>query len=178
MVPFYAKIPALTQLRAQHRLHDLRRMAARAMRRAHWTYVLGFVAVGAAGAEFVRLVGSTVAFIPTPLWVMFGTVTFAERYGAMHLLLYSTTNHVVAHLAIGIMVLVYAALATLLFHPLDWYGFAIAYAVANLTIVVPYAARLSYRSIGVRGLDFEREVGLAPAAVVLGYALLAGFRAW
>lgn len=178
MVPFYAKIPTLIQLRAQHRLSDLRNTAARVMRRAHWTYVLGFVAVGAGAAEFVRLIGSTVAFIPTPLWVMFGAAAFAERYGAMHLLLYGTTNHIVAHLANGVTTLVYAALATALFPLVNWYGFAVAYTVANVMIFAPYAARLSYRSIDTRPLDFERGVGLAPAAVVLGFTLLAGFWFW
>jgi hypothetical protein len=178
MVPFASRMPTLTMRRAQNRLADLVRVAARGMRLAHWTYLLGFVAIGAGAAEFVRLIGSSVVFIPTPLWVIFGVAAFAERYGTMHLLLYSTTNHIVAHLANGMTLLAYAALATVLFPPLDWYGFAIAYAAVNLTIFAPWAARLSYRSIGVRALDFERDVGLAPAALVLGYALVAGFSRW
>jgi hypothetical protein len=143
------------------------------MRHAHWTYVLLFIGFGLGVGPIIHAIGSSVAFVPMRLWALFGAAAFVERYGAMHLQLYSTTNHIVWHVANGVSGIVFAAVASILFLALDWYAFGVAYLTAYLVFYAPYTARLSLQSVRVTFLGFERSVALAPAATVLAYVIWA-----
>jgi hypothetical protein len=178
MAPFYSKIPRLARLRARADLQELIRVSTRGMRLAHWTYVLLFVGVGLGAGAIIRLIGSNVDFIPVFLWAMFGAAGFVERFGAMHLQLYSTTNHIVWHIANGVTGTVFAVIAAVLFPIMDWYGFAVAYLAAYLAFYAPYTARLSYASMKITFLRLERSVVLGPAAVVLAYLVAAARMSW
>lgn len=178
MAPFYSKIPKLARLRARADLQQLVRVSMRGMRLAHWTYVVPFVGVGFVAETIVRLIGSNVDFIPSLLWALFGAAAFVERYGAMHLQLYSTTNHIVWHIANGVTGAVFAVIAGVLFPAIDWYGFGIAYLAAYLLLYAPYTARLSFASMKITFLRFERSVVLGPAAVVVGYVVAVAGMSW
>jgi hypothetical protein len=176
MAPFYSKIPTLARLRARSGLQELVRVSMRGMRLAHWTYVVLFVGVGLGARTIIRLIGSNVDFVPVFLWALFGAAAFVERYGAMHLQLYSTTNHIVWHIANGVTGIAFAVIAAVLFPAIDWYGFAVAYLAAYLAFYAPYTARLSYESMKTTFLRFERSVVLGPAAFVVAYVVaVAGF---
>jgi len=178
MAPFYSKIPRLARLRARSDLQELIRVSMRGMRLAHWTYVVLFIGLGLGAEAIIRLIGSNVDFIPLLLWVLFGAAAFVERYGAMHLQLYSTTNHIVWHVANGVTGIAFALIAAVLFPAIDWYGFAVAYLVAYLAFYAPYTARLSYESLKVTFIRFERTVVLGPAAVVVAYVVLVARTLW
>jgi hypothetical protein len=178
MAPFYSKIPKLARRRARAELQELIRVSMRGMRLAHWTYVVLFVGAGLSAETIIRLIGSNVDFVPGLLWALFGAAAFVERYGAMHLQLYSTTNHIVWHIANGVTGTVFAVIAAVLFPALDWYGFAVAYLAAYLAFYAPYAARLSYESMKMTFLGFERSVVLGPAAVVVAYVVTVTAMSW
>jgi hypothetical protein len=170
--PFYSRIPLLARLRAQGRFEELVRAAKRGMRLSYWTFVVGIALAGLLIGPLAQHIGSNVAFVPPALWAALATAGFIERYGAMHLMLYSTTNHIVWHVANGVTALLFAVFVAASFRMLDWYALAGAYAAAYLLFYAPYTASRSYRELSVRPLAFERSVVAGPALAMIAYNLV------
>ena len=174
--PFYSKIPVLARLRSEGRFADQMTMAQRAMRLSHWTYAAGFVAIGLAASPLLASIGSRVQFADARLWALLGLAFFVERYGAMHIQLYSTTNHIIWHVANGVTGVIYVVTSALLLRPLGVYAFPTAVLIAYLGFYSWYAAGHVYRIFSTGFVRFEHDVALPPALVVALYASTAFLR--
>jgi hypothetical protein len=174
--PFYSKIPVLARLRSEGRFADQIAMAQRAMRIAHWTYAAGFIGAGLMGARLLDAIGSRVAFPDDQLWALLGLGFFVERFGAMHIQLYSTTNRIVWHIANGVTGTAYVILSLVLLGPLGVYAFPIAMIVSYLGFYAWYSARHVYRTFQVGFFRFERSVVVPPAVLVAAYTAAALLR--
>jgi len=167
--PFYSKIPQLSQLHASGAFECKLRMSQHSMRLSHWLFVIVFVAVGVVGSDLLYLVGSGVAF-PSPLvWSLLGLAIMGERYGAMHIQLYSTTNHIVWHVAALRHGAAFVAIALLLWPLVGLLAVPVALLVAYWGFYVPYCTRLSYAVMGSSAAAFERTVLLPPLVLMLIY---------
>lgn len=170
--PFYSRIPFFNRLRAQGEVEKLARQARNSMRRSYSVFVILWTALLAGGAITLDLVGSQTRFPSSSLWILFGFAFFLERVGAMHIQLYSTTNHIVWHITNGVTAVIIMGLLAI-----TWKGFGIAsfpfsMLVANILFFVWYCARKSLRSIGVGMLQFERTCAL-PALLVMSVIAIA-----
>ncbi len=165
--PFYSKLPLLARLRAEGNLIQQIQMAQRGMQLAHWTFTLGFVAGGLLIPQILVLIGSRATFVDPALWSMMGLAFFAERYGAMHLQLYSITNHILWHIANGITGIIYIAGALILFPYVGIYAFPISMLVSYLSFYTWYSAYYSYKTFKFTFWDYEKKVMLPPLAVLI-----------
>jgi len=170
MAPFYSRLPVLARLRAQNLLEELSASARLGMLRAYWTFVAGFLAFAFFAEPLLHLAGSHTAFVPPALWTILGLAYFLHRYGAMHVQLYSTTNHITSHVADSVSGAIFAVLALLLFPRIGIHAVPVALLAAYLCFYSWYTPMLSYRSIGTSFLRFERAVLLPPLALMLAYA--------
>lgn len=171
--PFYSKIPQLARLRSEGRFAAQIKLAARGMRLSHWTFVSGFVLLGIAGPSALRLVHSHVAFPAALLWFWMGLAVLAERYGAMHMQLYSTTNHILWHVANGITGAITILATVALIFSLGVYAFPIASLIGSMSFYSWYSARLVYRNFDIRFFPFELRTSVGPICVTLLFGLLA-----
>jgi hypothetical protein len=171
--PFYSRIPLMARLQSEGRFDELLRIAQRAMRWAYWTYAAGFIAIGIIGGRVLPAIGSRVAFADPRLWALLGIAFFVERYGAMHIQLYSTTNHIIWHIANGVTGVIYLTVSLALIRPLGVYAFPIGVLIGDLGFYCWYSARHVYQTFDVDFFRFERAVLLPPAIVVAAYASLA-----
>ncbi|MDX1547655.1 MAG: hypothetical protein R3247_11740 [Rhodothermales bacterium] len=168
--PFYSKLPLLARLRAEGRQTAQIDLARRGMQLSYWTFVLGFIGLGLFGAPLLDRIGSNVAFADPLLWTLLGLGLVVERYGAMHIQLYSTTNHIIWHVANGVTGTLYLLVSLLLFPVLGVYAFPVGLLAGYLGFYSWYSARHSYRTFGLRFWSFERRTLLHPLAVLLLYA--------
>jgi len=174
--PFSSRIPALARLRSEGRFSDQLAIARRAMRLTYWIYAAGFVGVGLTGAALLSAIGSRIAFADGRLWALLGLGFFVERYGAMHIQLYSTTNHIIWHVANGVTGMIYLAVSLALLGPLGVYAFPVAMLISYLGFYSWYSAGHVYRTFNTGFFGFERSVLLPPALVVTLYAATAFLR--
>jgi O-antigen/teichoic acid export membrane protein len=100
--PFYSKLPRLAELQSAGNLVEQLRLTQRGMRVAYWVFALGAVAVALSADRVLHLIGSRTQFVSPGVWAVLALAYFAERFGAMHLQLYSLTNHIVWHIANGV----------------------------------------------------------------------------
>jgi hypothetical protein len=171
--PFYSRIPILNRLRSEGRFDEQLKLARRAMRQSHWAYAIGFVAAGLTATAALRLIGSQVEFSTPALWAILGLGFLLERFGAMHLQLYSTTNHILWHIANGVTGTIYLSLSLALLAWLDVYAFPVALLASYLCFYSWYSARLVYGTFHTGFFEFERSVFLPAATVVALYAAVA-----
>lgn len=167
--PFYSKLPVLAKLRSEGNLEQQVSVAKRGMVLAYWTYVAGFIGLGIFATPLLKLIGSNAEFVSPLLWGLMGLGIFAERYGAMHINLYSTTNHIINHIANGVSGVIYLVVSLTLFQQFGVYAFPVGTLAGYLGFYCWYSAIHSYRAFGLKFWEFERLAMLKPLAVVVIY---------
>lgn len=165
--PFYTKIPTLARLWAERNAAAQYMVARRGMITAHWIFAVGFCAALWLGAPLLNTIGSATPFPPEAVWVPMGLAFFIERFGAMHLQWYSTTNNIVWHKANGGYAIIAIATAIAL---TPWYGVtALPFAMlAGQTLWYSwYCAKYSYSLNNISFYTFERGVFIPALFVTL-----------
>ena len=169
--PFYSKLPLLARLRSQGKITEQVSLAAIGMRRSYLVYMTVFLALGIFGKPIFNIVGTNVEFPDGWLWNLFGMAILVERYGAMHLQLYSTTNHIVWHIANGISGTIFLFVALLGYPQFGVHVFPTGILAGNVGFYAWYSARYSYRAINAGFWRFEHNC-LLPAVAVLSVYIL------
>lgn len=164
--PFYSKLPILARLNASGSIEKLIALAKQGMFLAHSTYVVQIVLMSILGPLILGKIGSKVAFPDNLLWVLLTLAIFAERYGAMHIQLYSTTNHIVWHIATGVTGVIMAVLSLLFIRTLGIYTFPMAILISNISFYSWYCARLSYKAFKIKIWNFEKLTFVCPCAAL------------
>lgn len=178
--PFYSKIPVYSRLYAEGKKEELLQIAQRAMGLSHWAFVVGFLGIEFVVQPLLEIIGSNASFPPPLLWTLMGLAFFAERFGAMHIQLYSTTNHIVWHIANGVSGVIYLVVSFALLKPLGAYAFPVGVIAGYYGFYAWYAARFSYKEFELKPAVFEKSCSLVPAGVMLASCgailLLSGFQ--
>jgi hypothetical protein len=172
--PFYTRLPLLARLRAEGKRGEMVRTAARGVALSHWTYVAGALALVALGPRLLDTIGSSVRLPGEALMTLLMLAFFVERYSAMHIQIYSLTNHIVWHIANGVTGALMIAVGLLLLPLIGATAMPAAMLAAYLGFCSWYAARLSARSLGIPLAQFDRKTMYSPAAsLAAGLALIA-----
>jgi len=170
--PFGSKLPVLATLRAQNRREEFLALTRRGMLLAHWILVLGAV-VGAVGMPLLlSLTGSQTPFVTPSVWWLLCASFLFERFGAANLQVYSTSNHIVWHLASGGSALVIILAGCILIPIFGLPGLPAAMLAGNLLFYAPFTSWLMYRDLKVHPLAWERGLFLPPLFAFLLVAAL------
>lgn len=167
LAPFYSKLPLMARLRAEGKIEEQVEIAKRGMKYAYWVYVAGFLGIGLLANPLLAYIGSNANFVTPLLWSLLGMAFFIERFGAMHIQLYSTTNHIIWHRANGITGMIYLLLSFGLIRFIGVYSFPIALIIGHLCFYTWYSAKHSYASVGTNYLAFERNVSMIPTICLI-----------
>ena len=169
--PFYSKLPIFARLFAEDKKDKLVSLAKRGMGLSYWCYAAGFIGLGIAGEPLLKFIGSNADFPTHLLWSLLGLAFFVERYGAMHLQLYSTTNHIIWHIANGITGVIYIVVSFMLFRLFDVYAFPLGLIAGYLGFYSWYSAIHSYRAFKLDFIIFEKGTMFAPLCVIIIYII-------
>jgi O-antigen/teichoic acid export membrane protein len=164
--PFYSRLPVLARLNAEG-LRDVQlTQARRGMTLSLWAFVLAAWVVALTAHPALEAINSQVSFVAPSLWVLLATSLFIERFGAMHLQLFSTTNRIVWHVANGVSGAIYLVVSLALMRSYGAYAFAWGSFAGAAGFYAWYSARHSYREFRLRFWSFERSVALPPAVAM------------
>jgi hypothetical protein len=176
--PFYSKLPLLAQLHAQGHKVELIKLARRGMRLSLWTYVGGVTVVAFCLKPALQLMRSSVSSPPADLWWLLAAAFFAERFGAMHLQLYSLTNHILTHIVNGISGTVSIVTVVTLYPYAGVYAFPLSLLAGYCGFYSWYCARMVYLTFQIPFFKFERTVGILAAFGLISGALLQFLMRW
>ncbi len=171
--PFYSKLPRLAELQASGHRDEQLALAKRGLSWSLWVYALGAVAVMFVVPVALRLTGSQVQFVSELFWCVMSLAFFAERVGALHIQLYSLTNHIVWHIANGVTGALLIVLAFVFYRWQGAIGLPLAMLVVNLAFYSTYAIRHSSRAFEFGALSFQKGTSLGPLALLSSMSALA-----
>lgn len=166
--PFYSKLPFLGRLRGAGDLPGLVRLAKRGMSLSMVVFVVGILGLAFAGPSVFEFFKKEVGFPPLDLWLTMGTAFALQRYGAMHLQIYTTTNHVIWHWIGGVTAIPIILVLALLLPIIGGMALPIALSLAYGLVYAPWSAVLSLRSIEQRFWKFEKTVSLPSFGILIG----------
>ncbi len=175
--PFYSRIPHFNSLRAENRIPELTLVAGKAMRLSYAAFIFLALAAPWVAEEVLTQIGSQIGFPSSSFWFWLAAAHLIERMGAMHVQLYSTTNHIIWHWLNGISGLLWIALLALLLPRVGLMAYPWAMIAAYSLSYSPVAAYYSVRSLKIGYLEFEQRtffpalVGFSAGAVALGALL-------
>jgi hypothetical protein len=164
--PFYSKLPQLAAMQAAGNRFEQLQLAKRGMRLAYWIYVAGALSVGLAAPVLLQAIGSRTPFVSSAVWALLSLAFFAERFGAMHLQLYSLTNHILWHIANGVSGLLMISIAALSYRRYTELAFPAAMFISYAGFYCVYSALHSRAAFDIKLLKFESTT-MIPAATAL-----------
>lgn len=170
MAPFYSKLPVLARKRAEGDVAGLVRIARRGMIHSHWTFIAGFLFLAFFADPLLMSIRSNATFVTPDLWILMGLGFFIQRYGAMHVQLYSTTNHIISHTAEIASGIIFIGISLALLGRIGIYALPVGMICGYLGFYSWFVARQSYQAIGTDFMTFERLVVLPPMTVFLTYS--------
>jgi hypothetical protein len=173
--PFYSKLPVLARFFAENKKGVLVALAKRGMGLVCWCYVAGFISLGIVGKPLLKFIGSNADFPANLLWSLMGLAFFVKLYGAMHLQLYSITNHIIWHIVSGVTGTIYIVVCFFLLKPVDVYAFPLGILAGYLGFYSWYSAMHSYRSFNLSFITFEKSTTLVPLCIMIIYIIRASF---
>lgn len=168
--PFYSKLPVLARLYSEKKLEEQVDIARRGMRLSYWAFTLGFIVIAFCAEPLLSFIGSKADFVSPALWALLGLGFFAERYGAMHLQFYSTTNNIVWHTVSLVHGILYITTSVVLFKFIGVYAFPIGLLVGYLGFYSWYSAKHSYQAFKMKFSSFEASTAAVPLMIIVMYA--------
>lgn len=161
--PYYSKLPRLAELQAAGQQGEQLRLAQRGMSFAYWVYAISAVIAAVATAPLLQWIGSRTPFVSPGLWALMALAFFAERFGAMHLQLYSLTNHIVWHIANGVTGMIMILIASTAYPSIGVYAFPLAMLLAYSGFYCVYSVTHTRKAFGLRLMAFESRTSMLPA---------------
>lgn len=170
--PFYSKLPRLAEMQARGERAGQMQLAQHGMRLAHWINVAGVLAVAVVAQPMLSLIGSKTPFVAADVWALMALACFAERFGAMHLQLFSLTNNIKWHIASGVTGILMIVIATAAYPYVSVYAFPLAMLLAYACFYSAYSAWHSQAAFGFPLFSFETVTSIPPALLLLGVLVL------
>ncbi len=171
--PFYSKLPILSQLYAKGKTVEIIQLAQTGMMRAHWVFVIGVVSVAILASPIMKLIGSQILFVDPKLWALISLSFFIERYGAMHLQLYSISNQIVWHIANGMTGTIYIICTLWLYRSIGVYSFPISLIISYSMFYTWFSTLKSVREFKMDLWKFETRSALIPVIIIIFTVVLA-----
>nr|QQZ51595.1 hypothetical protein JKL49_11745 [Phenylobacterium glaciei] len=174
--PFYSKLPTMARLRGERKIAEIVPVAARGMALALGAFVVGAVGVTIAAPILLKLIGSNVHFPGFAMSALLALAFFVERYGAMHVQIYSLTNHIIWHVINGVTGVLMVLLFFVLWPLIGPLAMPAAMLGAYLGFCSWYARSLSVKSLETHGWAMDRRTALLPGLALI--LTLAIYWAW
>jgi hypothetical protein len=172
MAPFFSKIPLLARFRVQNNMQGLLTTIKKGMKWSHIVFVFGFICTTICIEPFLQVIGSEVTFIDPKLWILLGWAFYAYRFGSMHLQVYLSTNHVIAHIADGVSGIIYIGVTWLLSSHFGVYAIPVGMLSGYLGFYCWYCTKYSYKSLNnINFWYFEKGVSVPSIIVLLLFSI-------
>jgi len=163
----------LAQLWSEGQLAKQTALAQRGMTIAYWSFAIPFLGLGLLGPSLINQLGSSTPFPPPLVWAVLGLAMLLERYGAMHMQLYSVTNHIVWHIANGVSGLLFLTVSAIAFPRIGMLALPLGMLVAMLGFYAWYSAWLSHRQFSLPWPTFDlKSIGI-PLLMLSAYFIYA-----
>lgn len=165
MVTFQAKLPLIAKLRGRGDFKALMPELRTTQYLAYGVFLTGYTILIFFGEPILLILKSNVELGSFWLILLFSFSTFLSRWGGMAAHISNQSNHVIEHIQVSIIMIVFFAVIICFYKQLGINVFPLAQAVGILA-VMPITAKLVYKTLHTSFWSYEKQVML-PIATVL-----------
>jgi hypothetical protein len=151
--PFYSRIPYFSQLFILKPRVELLKTVKKYMNISYFSFVVPFVILSIFIDPILSFIGSNTNIIEKHIWIVLGLAFFLERFGAMHLQLFTLSNKIVWHIANGISGILMLVLFYILFPFYQINSFPISMLISYGLFYIWYCVGKSY---GFYNIEFKK----------------------
>lgn len=155
--PFYSKLPLFSSLVASGDLDSLRTISQRSMRLVYLIFILSTFSLFLLGQVYTNYFNVINSLPDIHIWTVVFFAFFLERFGAMHIQLYSTSNHILWHIQTGVSGLITILFTYVLFNDYSYYSYPIGLIASNILFYSWYGPYHSYRFLQTTFWSFEKR---------------------
>lgn len=170
--PFYSQIPFYNMLMARKDFKTLIVKITKSMRLTYWFYTVLTITVGITLPYVLEFIDSNASFVSLELWALLILAFFGERYGAVNIQLYTTTNHVVWHITSIVTGSVFLVCLFSSYSFIGVWAFPFAFMASNYGFFAWYNARLIYKNFPIKFWSFEKTVAFPPFLFLITFLIL------
>lgn len=174
--PFYSRLPAMVKARAEGHEGEVVQLAARGLKLSLWTMLIGVAAIIFVAPPLLDWIGGSVRLPVSGLSVLLGLAFFAERYGAMHMQLYTLSNHVIWHRVNGLTGVVMLVSFPLLWSVAGTAALPLAMLAGYGLYLCPTISRRALAFLGQKRWEFEKRTALLPTLGLLACVMFFALR--
>jgi hypothetical protein len=156
--PFYSKVPSFAFLWAKGEEQSLLKSANRGMVVSLAAFIVPWLLLSSFGSQIFKAFSSNTSFPESGIWLVLGAAILCERYGAMHIQLYSVSDKIVWHWVNGSTGIVYILLAVGLYGRYHVIGLCWSALLANLCIYALVSSALSRKQFGSNLRRFDSMI--------------------
>lgn len=156
LVPFYSNLPMMATLAKGDKIEELLKFAQRKMLIVYFVFTSLFLFFMILIKLSVFDDQTNIELPDTQLWYLLGLAFFLERFGAMHLQLYTMSGDVIWHKANGFAGVLILLVWILTYRFLNERSFPVALIVAYSTIYAYLSVLPSYKYLRTNFWKFEK----------------------
>ena len=160
--PFYSRLPAMAKANAGGSRAEMVALAKYGLKLSLWTMVVGIFGILFIFPQALLWINGSVRMPPSSLSLLLALAFFAERYGAMHMQIYTLSNHVIWHRVNGLTGIAIIVAFALLWPMVGTVAMPMAMLGGYGLYLCPAISRRSLAFIGQDRWSFERETSLGP----------------
>lgn len=176
--PFYSRLPTMAKANAEGNRAEMVALAKHGLRLSLWMMVVGIFAILFVFPQVLIWIDGSVRMPSYNLSLLLALAFFAERYGAMHMQIYTLSNHVIWHRVNGLAGIVIIAAFALLWPMVGVVAMPLAMLAGYGLYLCPTTSRKSLAFIGQDRWSFERDTSLGPSlglvATYIAFFILRG----
>lgn len=175
--PFYSKIPRLSRLYAENERALLFSVSKQGIRYSLLLYVLGCFGLILLGNPLLKLIHSKVLLVEGPIMLTMVVAFYLERYGAVHIQLYSLSNNIISHIANGVSGILYIGATILLLYATNnsIISYPLGILIGNVLFYTWFSVYKSYQFYRLKP-SFEVQTALVSHVLILIYILFETLR--
>ncbi len=171
--PFYSRIPELSILYSRGDKSSLLLKAKNGFFQTIWLYTILVIVLFFLAKPMLLLIKSNTVFVSANVWVIMSIAFFFERYGSLHVQLYTITNHVIWHKSnLGSSIIILLSIFVLQRY-LGFLVFPVSLLLGNLFWYSWYGARHNYKEFEISILKFEFFSVILPFFLLLIFSAFA-----
>ena len=167
--PFYSRLPAMTKSFAEGDRASTIQMAEIGMSSSFWTLTICLLGMLFAVPPFLVFLGSSVQMPDQTIAILMSFAFFAERYGAMHMHLYTLSNHVIWHVVNGLTGTIAVIVCVTIWPAMNVLSIPIGLFFAYSFFLCPTISSMTFKFFQLTRLQFEWRTTFFPfLALLLG----------
>ena len=172
--PFYSKLPYFNQLFIKKEIKELLKLVFQRMNISLIILTFSMGIVGILGNDILELMGSKAMLVNSTVWIILMLAYYIERYGALHIQLYSLSNNIIWHIANTVTGILFISLSFLFIKSFDnpIFAFSVALLISYLSFYTWFSAYNSYRFFKINFLKTEYKTTLSSFIILIFMIIL------